>query len=139
MLGLFEIGSSFARLSNSSISNRSDWLGSFATGILAALVGAPCVGPFIGGVSGIALQVDAGLGVLIFAMIGFGMAFPFLILSLFPGLLRFLPKPGAWMVRFRQVMGGVLMLSTAFLIWVVKQSVSFDGLFWYSFYCYLFY
>ena len=127
MLGLFEIGSSFARLSNASISNRSDWLGSFATGILAAVVGAPCVGPFIGGVSGIALQVDTGLGVLIFAMIGFGMAFPFLILSWVPGLLRFLPKPGAWMVRFRQVMGGVLILSTAFLIWVVKQSVSFDG------------
>ena len=129
MLGLFEIGSSFARLSNASISNRSDWLGSFATGILAAVVGAPCVGPFIGGVSGIALQVDTGLGILIFAMIGFGMAFPFLILSWIPGLLRFLPKPGAWMVRFRQVMGGVLILSTAFLIWVVKQSVSFDGVF----------
>ncbi len=127
MLGLFEIGSSFARLSNASISNRSDWLGSFATGILAAVVGAPCVGPFIGGVSGIALQVDTGLGILIFAMIGFGMAFPFLVLSWVPGLLRFLPKPGAWMVRFRQVMGGVLILSTAFLIWVVKQSVSFDG------------
>ena len=129
MLGLFEIGSSLARLSNASISNRSDWLGSFATGILAAVVGAPCVGPFIGGVSGIALQVDTGLGILIFAMIGFGMAFPFLILSWVPGLLRFLPKPGAWMVRFRQVMGGVLILSTAFLIWVVKQSVSFDGVF----------
>ena len=129
MFGLFEIGSSFARLSNASISNRSDWLGSFATGILAAVVGAPCVGPFIGGVSGIALQVDTGLGVLIFAMIGLGMAFPFLILSFVPVLLRFLPKPGAWMVRFRQVMGGVLILSTAFLIWVVKQSVSFDGVF----------
>ena len=90
MLGLFEIGSSLARLSNASISNRSDWLGSFATGILAAVVGAPCVGPFIGGVSGIALQVDTGLGILIFAMIGFGMAFPFLILSWVPGLLRFL-------------------------------------------------
>ena len=129
MLGLFEIGSSLARLSNASISNRSDWLGSFATGILAAVVGAPCVGPFIGGVSGIALQVDTGLGILIFAMIGFGMAFPFLILSWVPGLLRFLPKPGAWMDRFRQVMGGVLILSTAFLIWVVKQSVGFDGVF----------
>ena len=62
MLGLFEIGSSLARLSNASISNRSDWLGSFATGILAAVVGAPCVGPFLGGVSGIALQVDVALG-----------------------------------------------------------------------------
>ena len=129
MLGLFEIGSSLARLSNASISNRSDWLGSFATGILAAVVGAPCVGPFIGGVSGIALQADVALGILIFAMIGFGMAFPFLILSWVPGLLRFLPKPGVWMVRFRQVMGGVLILSTVFLIWVVKQSVSFDGVF----------
>ena len=129
MLGLFEIGSSLARFTNAPISNRSDWLGSFATGILAAVVGAPCVGPFIGGVSGIALQVDVALGILIFAMIGFGMAFPFLILSWVPGLLRFLPKPGAWMVRFRQVMGGVLILSTAFIIWVVEQSVSYDGVF----------
>ena len=129
MLGLFEIGSSLARLSNASISNRSDWLGSFATGILAAVVGAPCVGPFIGGVSGIALQVDLPLGILIFAVIGFGMACPFLILSWVPGSLRFMPKPGAWMLRFRQVMGGVLILSTAFLVWVVKQSVSFDGVF----------
>ena len=129
MFGLFEIGTSLARLSNASISNRSDWLGSFATGVLAAVVGAPCVGPFIGGVSGIALQVDTGLGIFIFAMIGLGMAFPFLILSWVPGLLRFLPKPGAWMVRFRQVMGGLLILSTAFLIWVVKQSVGFGGVF----------
>ena len=129
MLGLFEIGSSFARLSNASIFNLSDWLGSFATGILASVVGAPCVGPFIGGVSGIALQVDTGLGILIFTMIGVGMAFPFLILSWAPGLVQFLPKPGAWMVRFRQVMGGVLILSTAYLIWVVKQAVSFDGAF----------
>ena len=127
MLGLFEIGSSLARLSNASISKRSDWLGSFATGILAALVGAPCIGPFIGGVSGIALQVNSGLGVLIFAMIGLGLAFPFLILSWVPGLLRFLPKPGMWMVRFRQAMGWALILSAAFLIWVVKNSVGIGG------------
>lgn len=127
MLGVFEIGSSLSRLSNTSISNRSDGVGSFATGILAAVVGAPCVGPFIGGVSGIALQVNSGLGVLIFAMIGFGMAFPFLLLSWVPSFLRFLPKPGVWMVRFRQVMGGLLIVSTVFLVWVVDQSVGFNG------------
>ena len=129
LLGQFEIGSSLVRLSNTSISNRSDLFGSFVTGVLAAVVGAPCVGPFIGGVSGIALQVDAGLGILIFAMIGLGMASPFLILSFVPGLLPFLPKPGAWMVRFRQVMGALLILSTAFLLWVVKQAVGFGGVF----------
>lgn len=129
MLGVYELGSSLARLSNTSISNRSDWLGSLGMGILAAVVGAPCVGPFIGGVTGIALQVDMGLGVLIFAFIGFGMAFPFLLLSWFPSLLRFLPKPGAWMVRFRQAMGVLLILSTAFLVWVVQQSAGRDGLY----------
>ena len=127
MLGVYELGSSLSRLSNASISNRSDWLGSFGTGILAAVVGAPCVGPFIGGVSGIALQVNSTLGVLIFACIGLGMAFPFLLLSWFPGLLRFLPKPGAWMVTFRQAMGVLLILSTAFLVWVVGQSAGTNG------------
>ena len=129
MIGLFEVGTSLARLSNASISNRSEVISSFASGVLAAIVGAPCVGPFIGGVSGIALQVDTGLGILIFAMIGFGMASPFLILSCLPSLYQFLPKPGVWMVRFRQVMGGVLILSAAFLIWVVKQSVGLYGVF----------
>lgn len=127
MLGVYEMGSSLARLSNATISNRADWVGSFATGILAAVVGAPCVGPFIGGVSGIALQVDVGLGVLIFALIGFGMAFPFLLLSWAPGLLKFLPKPGIWMIRFRQAMGVLLILSTAFLVYVVDQSVGIHG------------
>lgn len=127
MLGVFEIGSSLSRLSNTSISNRSDGIGSFATGILAAVVGAPCVGPFIGGVSGIALQVNSGLGVLIFAMIGIGMASPFLLLTMVPSFFRFLPKPGVWMVRFRQVMGGLLIVSTVFLVWVVDQSVGFNG------------
>lgn len=127
MLGVYELGSSLTRLSNASISNRTDWLGSFGTGILAAVVGAPCVGPFIGGVSGIALQVDMALGVLIFACIGFGMAFPFLLLSWFPVLLRFLPKPGAWMETFRQAMGVLLILSTAFLVWVVGQSAGANG------------
>lgn len=127
MLGVYELGSSLTRLSNASISNRTDCLGSFGTGILAAVVGAPCVGPFIGGVSGIALQVDMALGVLIFACIGFGMAFPFLLLSWFPVLLRFLPKPGAWMETFRQAMGVLLILSTAFLVWVVGQSAGANG------------
>lgn len=129
MLGFYEVGSSLSRLSNTSISHRSDWLGAFATGVLAAVVGAPCIGPFIGGVSGIALQVDGRLGVLIFAMIGFGMAFPFLLLSWVPGFLRFLPKPGDWMVRFRQLMGLLLIASTAFLVWVVDQSAGIQGVF----------
>ena len=129
MIGMYEIGSSLSRLSNSPISNQASLGGSFVTGILAAVVGAPCVGPFIGGVSGIALQVESSLGILIFAMIGVGMAFPFLVLSLVPGFSKFLPKPGIWMLRFQQAMGGLMIFSTAFLIWVVQQSAGFDGFF----------
>ena len=127
MLGLFEIGTSFTSFSNTSLSNRSDWVGSFFSGVLAAVVGAPCVGPFIGGVSGIALQVNAGLGIMIFALIGLGMALPFFLLSCAPALIRLFPKPGKWMVKMRKAMGVLLILSTAFLLWVVDQSVGFNG------------
>ena len=46
-----------------------------------------------------------------FTFLGLGMAFPYLLLSAFPELLRFIPKPGPWMVTFKEIMG-FFMLAT---------------------------
>ena len=92
------------------------------------MVGAPCVGPLVGGASGVALQADPLVGIGIFAMLGFGMAAPLLLLSMFPKWVSYLPKPGPWMETFKQLMGFVLFAVVLFLLWVVGQSGGTDGM-----------
>jgi thiol:disulfide interchange protein len=138
LFGVFELGMSLVALgagakssASASGSESGSDLGagtSFATGILVAVVGAPCIGPFLGAVSGLALQLDVITGSLIFALLGLGLAFPFLIIALFPRTIQWLPKPGAWMLNFKRFMGGLMLLSTGFLVWVVAQTAGLNGL-----------
>lgn len=93
---------------------------SFATGLLAAFVATPCTGPFMALALGAALVVSAGEGMAIFVALGLGLALPFLLLAFVPGLRRRLPKPGAWMEKFRHWMAlpmGLTALSLGWLIW----------------------
>ena len=52
--------------------------------------------------------------------LGLGLALPFLLLSLAPGLLRLVPKPGPWMVRFKQLLAFPMFATAAWLIWVLS-------------------
>lgn len=128
LFGVFELGTSWMALGAKQAPKSSGIWASFATGVLAAIVGAPCIGPFVGGVSALALQLDLFTGVAIFAMLGFGLAFPFFILALFPRWIQWLPKPGPWMLSFKRFMGVLMLLSTGFLIWVVGRSAGFYGI-----------
>ncbi|MEO0508845.1 MAG: protein-disulfide reductase DsbD domain-containing protein [Verrucomicrobiota bacterium] len=120
LMGVFEIGSSLVG-ADAKVAGRKDLFGSFGVGVLAAVVGAPCVGPFVGGVSGVALQANTFTGLLIFTMLGFGMASPFLVLAAFPKLVAYLPKPGLWMETFKQSMGFLLMAALVFLAYLLGQ------------------
>jgi len=121
LLGVFEIGGGLVG-ADAKVSQRRDLLGSLGTGVLAAVVGAPCVGPFVGGVSGVALQAETATGIAVFGMMGFGMASPFLVLSIFPKLAERLPKPGPWMETFKHLMGFLLLAAVVFLAWVAGAS-----------------
>lgn len=120
LLGVFEIGTGLVG-ADQKVAGRKDLGGSFGVGVLAAVVGAPCVGPLVGGVSGVALQTHTATGILIFAMMGLGMASPFLFLAAFPKLVAYLPKPGAWMLVFKQLMGFLLLASVIFLVYLMGQ------------------
>jgi thiol:disulfide interchange protein DsbD len=120
LLGVFEIGSGLVG-ADAKVAGRKDLFGSFGVGVLAAVVGAPCVGPFVGGVSGVALQANTFTGLLIFAMLGFGMAAPFLFLAIFPKLVAYLPKPGPWMETFKQTMGFLLLAALVFLLYLLGE------------------
>ena len=127
LMCVFELG---GRLVGADIklARRSDVLGSFGMGVLAAVVGAPCMGPLVAGVSGLAVQANLGTGLLIFGMMGLGLASPFLVLSVFPKLVAFLPKPGLWMESFKQGMGFLLMAAVVFLALVAGRQGGVDAI-----------
>lgn len=128
LMGVFELGGKLVG-ADASVAKRNDLLGSFGMGVLAAVVGAPCMGPFLAGVSGLAVQAEVGTGLLLFGMMGLGLASPFLLLSVFPKLVGFLPKPGLWMESFKQGMGFLLMAAAVFLIYVAGRQGGVDAMF----------
>jgi len=128
LMGVFELGGKLVG-ADASVAKRNDVLGSFGMGILAAVVGAPCMGPLVAGVSGLAVQANIATGLLIFGMMGLGLASPFLVLSVFPKLIAFLPKPGLWMESFKQGMGFLLMAAVVFLALVAGRQGGVDAIF----------
>ena len=80
------------------------------------------MGPLVSSVSGLALQVSAAKGLVVFGTMGLGLASPFLLLAVFPKLVAFLPKPGVWMETFKQFMGFLLMLAVIFIASVIGNS-----------------
>jgi thiol:disulfide interchange protein len=107
---------------------RQDLLGSFFKGLLATLLSTPCTAPFLGTAVGFALAQNPLTVLLIFLAIGLGMALPYSILILSPALLKFLPKPGAWMERFKELMGFILIGSVIWLLGILGHMVGTDGL-----------
>jgi DsbC/DsbD-like thiol-disulfide interchange protein/cytochrome c biogenesis protein CcdA len=126
LLGVFEIGGSLQNV-GSGLAQRSGVTGAFFTGMLAAFVGAPCVGPFMAPAVGVALAQPPGVVVGVFAMIGLGMAAPLLLLSFTPALAKLLPKPGAWMNTFRQVLAFPMFLTAIWLLWVLAGQAGSDA------------
>jgi thiol:disulfide interchange protein DsbD len=99
-------------------------LSSFSSGVLATTLATPCSGPFLGLTIGLAATLPVFQSLLIFTSVGLGMASPYLILGIFPALLSFLPKPGAWMEVFKQGMGIFLLASVIWLLWVFAGQTS---------------
>jgi thiol:disulfide interchange protein len=126
LMGVFEVGTSLVG-ADTKVSRRNDALGSFGMGVLAAVVGAPCMGPLVASVSGIAVQTNAATGLLIFGVMGLGLASPFLFLSIFPKLVAYLPRPGVWMESVKQFMGFLLMAAVVFLALVAGRLGGVDA------------
>lgn len=125
--GLFTIGESLAG-GGEGLTRKSGAPAAFFTGALAVVVAAPCIGPLLSAPMGAALILPPLAGLLIFLMLGLGLAAPYLILSLSPGLGRFLPKPGPWMSAFKQALAFPVFAAAAYFIWVLSQQAAGAGL-----------
>ena len=101
-----------------------NYANSFATGFLAVIVATPCTAPFMGSALGFAILQPGFSSFLIFLALGIGFTFPYILLSIFPGLVSILPKPGQWMETFKQFMAFPMMLTALWLIWVLSSQIS---------------
>jgi suppressor for copper-sensitivity B len=95
----------------------------FFNGMLATLLATPCSGPFLGTTLTWTLAQTPMTIFLIFTMLGFGMALPYVVLTAFPKLLAFVPKPGPWMETFKQAMGFLLMVTVVYLMISVRREM----------------
>jgi DsbC/DsbD-like thiol-disulfide interchange protein/cytochrome c biogenesis protein CcdA len=123
LLGAFEIilpGKLQTRLTD--IAAREGYGGAFLHGVFATLMATPCTAPFLGPALGFAFAQSPAVIFAMFGAIAAGMSFPYLVLSARPGWMRFLPKPGIWMVRVKQGMGVLLLGTAIWLGWVLAQQ-----------------
>ena len=117
LFGVFEFGSSLTAIENK-IDTQKGKFSNFLSGVTAAIVATPCTAPFMGTALGFALTQSALVNFLIFTSLGFGMAFPYLLLSIFPKWMKVIPKPGEWMLKLKQFMGFLLVATVIWLVWV---------------------
>lgn len=121
LLGVFEIP--IPGFVGSSAGGHQEGLGgAFMTGIFATILATPCSGPFLGPTLGWSIQQSPATIYMIWGMMGLGMASPYLLFGLFPGAVRFLPKPGNWMIRFKQIAGFIMLGTTVFLLSILDES-----------------
>lgn len=99
------------------LAGREGYGGAFFHGMFATLLATPCTAPFLGPALGFAFVQRAPVLFAVFTAIAAGMSFPYLLLTAQPAWMRFLPKPGMWMVRFKQFTGFLLL---ATLLWLLK-------------------
>jgi thiol:disulfide interchange protein DsbD len=125
--GVFEVGA-FLSGAGQDLTQQKGHAGSFFTGLLAVVVATPCTAPFMGAAIGSALVAPAYVSLVAFAMMGLGLALPFLLLGIFPAIAQRLPRPGMWMVRLRQAMAFPMYATAAWLLWVLAQQAGEGGL-----------
>jgi thiol:disulfide interchange protein len=97
-------------------------VGSFLKGVLSTVLATPCSGPFLGPVFGFTLTQPTSVTYAVFAAIAAGMCLPYVVVGLLPGLVRFLPKPGAWMGTFKEMLGFVMLGTVVYLFTILHHE-----------------
>jgi thiol:disulfide interchange protein DsbD len=130
LFGIFEVTLSGGAMNVASdLSTKSGTVGAFFNGVLATALATPCTAPFLSIALGFAFAQSAGVIALVFATVGAGLASPYVLLSWNPSWLKFLPKPGAWMEKFKMAMAFPMLLTVVWLFNLAAENYG-DRVLW---------
>ena len=126
LAGLFEFGNMLpSRIASAQA--RNPVLDSFLSGVLAVAIASPCTAPFMGASLGFAIDMPAAQALTVFAALGVGMALPYVLAAFIPAMVRWLPRPGAWMQTFRHAMAFPMFAPVVWLVWVLGHQNGMDS------------
>ena len=126
--GVFHVGAGLQGAGSGPLARLPGGLGAFFTGALAVVVAAPCTAPFMAFALGAALLMPWPMALAVFLMLGLGLALPFVVVSLTPGLLSRLPRPGPWMERLKGLLAFPMYGTALWLAWVFSRQTGADAL-----------
>ncbi len=123
LFGIFEVTLGGRALDSANqLSSKHGAAGAFFNGVLATALATPCTAPFLSIALGFAFAQSAGIILLVFAAVAAGLASPYVLLSWHPAWLKFLPKPGAWMERFKMAMAFPMLLTAVWLFNLAAEN-----------------
>jgi thiol:disulfide interchange protein len=126
LMGAFELGNLVPQRLAAWRSQRPS-VDAFASGVLAVVAASPCTAPFMGAALGFAISQSAAVALAVFAVLGLGMALPYVLLVLLPGWRARLPRPGPWMLHLKQGLAFPMFATVVWLVWVLGQQAGIDG------------
>jgi thiol:disulfide interchange protein len=121
MLDVFTI--KIPSIAGRSLITTNQYLESYSKGLLATLLATPCSGPFLGGTLAWSFTQPPFIIFIIFMSIGIGMAIPYIVFTINPRLMRFIPKPGEWTITFERIMAFLLLATTVYLIGILERDL----------------
>ena len=123
LFGAFEFGTPMGGKMHEALSGERDpWKQSFLEGLLCVALATPCSAPFMGTAIGFALASSWPVILIIFVMLGVGLAAPFVLLCAWPAWTRFLPGPGPWLEKLKYVLGWCVLVTCVWLLWLLGQG-----------------
>lgn len=125
---VFHVGGGLQGAGSGPLSRLPGGMGAFFTGALAVIVAAPCTAPFMAFALGAALVMPWPMALLVFLGLGLGLALPFVAVSLTPGLLARLPRPGPWMERLKNLLAFPMYATALWLAWVFSRQTGAEAL-----------
>jgi len=131
LFGVFEVNLGGGAMGKANkLASREGYLGAFFNGLLATALATPCTAPFLAPAMGVAFTQGNGVIIASMCAVAAGLAFPFILLSFQPGWLGFLPKPGNWMVQFKQIMGFPMLAATVWVLSFTGPMFGKGGVMW---------
>lgn len=122
LLGLFEVSLGWKTQTALDKATRKEGLwGAFWGGAFMTLLATPCTAPMLSPAMAFAFSQSDVVLFVFMSVVGLGLAFPYGLVCLLPSARQFFPKPGDWMVRLKEGMGYLLLLTLVWLLYTFGQ------------------